>query len=189
MHKSLLATAALCAALAANVANAATVAFNFDDLGNQVAVPANYGGASWSGFTTAAVFGATSQPHIAYTSDPTGILNYVLGFTALTFSAGVFGSGTYEVWDNLGGTGNLLGSLTIGNPPADPNNFFLTGVAFSGVGKSVVVSGGAGAIGWDDVTLTLDDNTVPEPGSLALVMTGFGLVGFAMRRRRLGVGS
>ena len=184
--KSLL--AALFVVGLASVASAATVTFNFDDLGDQVAIPANYGGAAWSGFTTASSFGATSLPNIAYTSSPIGILDYVSGFTALTFSAGVFAPGTFEVWDGLGGTGAMLGSLTINDPPANPNAFFLTGVAFAGVGKSVRVSGGANQIGWDDVTLTTrDPGVVPEPASLALVMTGFGLAGFAMRRRRLAV--
>ena len=127
MKKLLLATVALCAA---NAANAATVVFNFDDLGDQVAVPVNYGGATWSGFTTASGFGATSLPNIAYTSSAIGILSYAPGFNALSFAAGVFVPGTFSVYSGLGGSGTLLGSLTIGDPPASPGAFFTTGVSF-----------------------------------------------------------
>ena len=176
MHKLILAAAVLVSAAGAN---AATVVFNFDDLGNQVAVPTNYGGGVWTGFTTASGFGASSQPNLAYTSADTGILDYGSGFTSLTFTAGVFSPGTFSVYSGLDGTGTLLGSLTIDNPPADPNAFFLTGVSFSGVGRSVVVTGGSGLIGWDDVTL----NGVPEPAAWAMMIAGFGLVGAAMRRR------
>lgn len=185
MRKLLLTTLATVALWSAGATNAAPVVFNFDDLGNQVAVPVNYGGASWSGFTTAANFGASSLPNIAYTSSVTGILDYASGFTSLTFSAGVFAPGTFAVYDDLGGTGTLLGSLTISNPPADPSDFFLTGVSFSGVGKSVVVTGGSGQIGWDDVTLNA--NAVPEPASLVLVITALGMIGLGMRRRGLAV--
>lgn len=167
------------------IAQSQTYTFNFDNLANQVAVPTNYGGGFWSGFKTAAGFGATSGPNIAYTSAPTGLFEWAAGFTSLTFSAGVFVPGTFDVYSGLGGTGTLLGSLTIGNPPADPNAFFPTSVAFSGVAMSVVVSGGAGQIGWDDVTI----NSVPEPASFLLVLPALGLVGVALQRRRKAIAS
>lgn len=177
---TILATGALCWA---GATNATTVVFDFDDLVDQTPVPSDYGGASWSGFIAAANFGGTSAPNIAYIAGTSATLDYAPGFTALTFSAGVFAPGTFSVYDGLGGLGTLLGSLTIDNPPADPFNFFLTGVSFSGIGRSVVVSGGSGAqIGWDDVTLTLVG--VPEPASLALTLTALGfMVGLRMRRR------
>ena len=176
MRKLLLAGVALCSSVSAN---AATVVCNFDDLGDQVAVPGAYCGASWSGFTTAANFGATSVPNIAYTSSPVGVLDYAAGFTSLTFSAGVFAPGTFSVYSGLGGTGTLLGSLTIGDPPASPSAFFSTGVSFAGLGKSVLVSGGTGQIGWDDVTLGI--GAVPEPTTWAMMLVGFGFVGGAIR--------
>ena len=182
MRKLLLATAGLFSAVAAN---AATVVFNFDDLGNNVAVPSSYGGAAWSGFTATSGFGQTSQPNLAYTSAPTGILDYALGFTGLTFTTGVFTPSTFSVYSGLGGTGTLLGSLIIGNPPANPFAFFLTGVTFSGIGKSVVVTGGVGSVGWDDVTLS--SGAVPEAQSWAMLIAGLGLTGAAMRRRRVAV--
>ena len=176
MRKLLLVGVAMCSSVSAN---AATVVCNFDDLVDQVPVPGAYCGAAWSGFTTAANFGGTSAPNIAYTSSPVGILDYSAGFTSLAFSAGVFAPGTFSVYSGLGGTGTLLGSLTIGNPPANPFAFFSTGVTFAGVGKSVLVSGGEGSIGWDDVTLGV--GAVPEPTTWAMMLIGFGFIGAALR--------
>jgi len=162
------------------VVESQTYTFNFDDLGSQIAVPTNYGGGFWSGFVSAAGFGATSNPNIAYTSGSVGLFEWSAGFTSLTFSAGVFLPGTFDVYSGLGGTGTLLGSLTIGNPPADPLAFYTTGVSFTGVARSVVVSGGQDGVGWDDVTIT----SVPEPSTLALLVPAIGMVGIAARRRR-----
>ncbi len=185
LNKFLLTTSVALAMFSSAAANAATVVFNFDDLGsNADLVPGNYGGASWSGFATISGFGATSQPNIAYTIDPVGILDYSAGFTGLSFSAGVFLPGTFTVFSGLGGTGTQLGSLTIDNPPADVFAFFPTSVAFSGIGQSVVVTGGANQIGWDDVTLTTITGAVPEPATWAMMVLGFGLVGASLRSRR-----
>jgi hypothetical protein len=37
----------------------------------------------------------------------------------------------------------------------------------------------------DDVSLSVTPSTVPEPASWAMLLTGFGLVGTAIRRRRV----
>ncbi len=175
MKKLLLAAALLGAASAAD----ATVTFNFDDLtpGNSVGA---YNGAVFNNFLVQNGFGPTSAPNFAYNSDVTSGLDYAAGFTSLSFTSGVFTPATVSVYSGLGGTGTLLGSITVTNPPSDPGAFALNTVTFSGSAHSIVVLGAAGQFGWDDIVL----GSVPEPATWALMIVGFGLVGTVSRRRK-----
>lgn len=181
MRNILIAAAALFSAV---TANAATVVFNFDDLDNQVAVPGNYGGAVWTGFQTASGFGQTSQPRLAYVVGTSGAVDYAAGFSALSFRVGLFTPATFNVYSGVGGTGSLLGTLLV--PSADPQNFAAASVSFTGIGKSITISGAnGGSIGWDDVTLT--SGSVPESATWMLLITGFGMVGVSARRRKAAI--
>ena len=153
--------------------------FNFDDLvvGTQVGA---YNGATFTNFQVQTSFGPTSPPNFAFNTEATAMFEFAPGFTSFSFTAGVFTPATVSVYSGLGGTGSLLGSLLVTDPPSAPNAFAANSVAFAGVGQSVVVVSSAGFFGWDDISLT----AVPEPATWSLMVGGFGLVGIMTRRRR-----
>jgi hypothetical protein len=99
------------------------------------------------------------------------------------FTTGVFGSvqGGKLVWDNGGvfnlyyGSGNS-GILTVKLTDVVFNRGFLWGT-----------SPGQKSGGNVDATFTLTQSAVPEPATWAMMITGFGLVGAAMRRRQRAV--
>ena len=99
---------------------------------------------------------------------------------------------TVTVYDGLGGTGNVLGTIDLiaqynDNCVGDPNgafcNWTAAGVAFTGTALSVSFSGTANQTGYDNITFGSDTpETVPEPTITALL--GIGLVGMTLARRR-----
>jgi hypothetical protein len=170
----------------APAANATTIVFNFDDLVPEYPsypIPVNYGGAKWLGFELFAGYGVTSQPYFAAAVFNSSIFEYSAGFKSFSFNAGTFDDNVViSVFDGLAGTGALLGALPLSTSAFDANAFGAGSVAFTGIGRSVVVSNGGGlAFGWDDITIT---SGVPEPASWAMLIAGFGLVGASARRLR-----
>lgn len=108
---------------------------------------------------------------------------------------------SFDVYDGLNGTGNLLGSLNLPgttngasgacsayyNPNYCP--FSAAGLGFAGTAYSVVFQGGTDRLVFDDFTFGSivpgepgDPSTVPEPASMTLLATG--LAGLAAARRR-----
>ncbi len=92
-------------------------------------------------------------------------------------------TGSVSVFSGLSGTGSLLASLSLPSTP-DPYNVFVpVGVAFAGTALSVIFSGAANFIAFDNITLGASSPIqTPEPVSMALL--GTGLVGLGMVHRR-----
>lgn len=76
--------------------------------------------------------------------------------------------------------GSASGSLAEGEVAMRTLSVTAANIAF-------IEFGGAGAFGQSNLysdNLTFTTNAVPEPASWAMLMTGFGLAGAALRRRR-----
>jgi hypothetical protein len=171
---------------------------NFDGITTSAAVNTYYnGGISSAGdvgpnygivfqendWITTTSYGQTSSPNLAYSASGSGYVNFLSGITTgLNFSYGAFTDANLSVYTGLDGTGTLLGTYTLGQN--DPFNFSFVALPFAGIGHSAVLSAGGGQFGWDDITFgSLVPGAVPEPGTWAMMLLGFGMMGFAARRR------
>ena len=126
-------------------------------------------------------FGAGSVPDSGFLSTT---FNTVLGATYnLSFKFAVLGGGSSSInYSVVGLSGTASGNAN--------NNFDTTfqtvALSFTGTGSPTTLSfGSTGAnsgvdTGIDDVMVT---GPVPEPATWAMMLTGFGMIGFAARRR------
>jgi hypothetical protein len=97
-------------------------------------------------------------------------MNVTEGFvTSLAFSyAAIDSAGELQIFDGLGGTGNLLADvlLPITSPQTGPGTFVPDSVSFAGIGASVVFTGGNKQLAIDDIVFI---TAVPEPSAWALL--------------------
>ena len=125
------------------------------------------------------------------------VLNYAAGFdTGFSFFYTSSTAADVNVYDGLNATGNLLATIHLNaqftdNCTGDPSgtfcNFTAVGVAFNGIAKSIDFGGTANQTGYDNITFGSAvpiGGDVPEPAAWALMITGFGLAGASLRRRR-----
>jgi hypothetical protein len=127
-----------------------------------------------------------------------GYINISGGFgTAISFYYLALGVGGFSIdlFDGTNGTGNLLGTGALPNTPqgscvaynATYCPFEAVTLAFSGTAKSVRFNGPKYYLVLDDISFGDAPSTVsvPEPATWAMMLLGFGTIGFAMRRRRV----
>lgn len=124
-------------------------------------------------------------------------MNVAAGFTTgfSFFYTAINQAGSVSVYDDLGGTGNLLATLALPITASTCDNsfdadfcpFVPIGVGFAGTAKSVSFAGVANQIVFDDITFGSVDpgpinGVIPLPATLPLLLGG--LAGFALLRRR-----
>ncbi|MEG3125545.1 PEPxxWA-CTERM sorting domain-containing protein [Sphingomonas sp. GB1N7] len=124
-------------------------------------------------------------------------MNVAAGFTTgfSFFYSAANNPGVVNVYSGLNSTGTLLASLTLpvtGNGAALPGcqstnfcPFTSIGVTFTGTAQSVDFGGTNNQIAFDNITLgsATAGGAVPEPATWAMMLMGFGMVGYALRRR------
>lgn len=127
-------------------------------------------------------------------------INLAAGFDtsfSFSYSAVVDGLGL-AIYSGLNGSGTLLASAALPTTPglacdgdfsggASFCPFVTTGLTFSGLARSVVFTSGANEAVFDDLTFgSAVPSSTPEPASWAMMLGGFGAIGFALRRRHRG---
>jgi hypothetical protein len=145
--------------------------------------------------------GAPTMPTILFfLTGPGDVMDVPAGFTtgfSFFYSAIVY-PGSVSVYSGLDGTGSLLASLNLAVTPSEAGTpgcpygqycpWFPVGVSFSGTAESVIFSGSANYIGFDNITLgaSTPRAATPEPATLTLFGSGLlGLVGLIRRRRKM----
>jgi hypothetical protein len=116
------------------------------------------------------------------------VMNVAAGFTTgFSFYYTSAAAASVSVYDGLNASGNLLGTINLvaqhddNNCTGDPSGTFCNwtpvGVAFGGTAMSVSFAGAANQAGFDEITLGRQTpGDVPEPGTLALLGIGLGLL-------------
>ena len=83
-----------------------------------------------------------------------------------------------QAYSGLSGTGTLLGSYDLAASGASYDVWTQAVFNFSGTAQSIVLTNTAGVAAFDNIS------SVPEPGSLSLMLAGALGLGFMARRRR-----
>lgn len=171
-------------------ANAATTSWNV------VAMDGTGAGANGYRFITTST-GATpsaiaNTPLKTYNSTPDiymNAINVLAGANtsvATNSAAGSAYAGATTFGNNFGGKANFSNAAGLG---VSQNFYFLTPSSASGIAQATVgqFANAAGASTWtlaSNGTLNYTVAAVPEPGEWALMLSGFGLIGFIATRRR-----
>jgi hypothetical protein len=126
----------------------------------------------------------TVQQDFAATETGTGTVNWVD-----TNRASYGGLQSYDVWIDHGMASQQIGSFStaVGGWVSRTSSSF---ALVNGQSYTLRFTGLANVDSTafiDDVSLSVTPSTVPEPASWAMLLTGFGLVGTAIRRRRVAI--
>ncbi|MGQ5701399.1 PEPxxWA-CTERM sorting domain-containing protein [Sandaracinobacteroides sp. A072] len=202
---------ALAAAVATAIAapaSASVVVLDFEGVGNYNPVGNYYAPDYIFSDTTLALVDADDGGDGNFANEPSSntimffldsndsILDVTNGFTTgFSFFYSSSTAASVTVYDGAGGTGNVLATLQLdaqgfdncsGDPTGAFCNWTAVGVNFAGTAYSIDFGGTANQTGFDDITFgSATPGGVPEPATWAMLITGFGLVGFAARRRRV----
>ena len=209
--KSAFAAATMAAVMAP--ASAAVVVLDFEGVGDYNPVGNYYGGGAGPNYgvvfspLTLALVDADAGGHGNFANEPSpntimffqdannAILNLAAGFTTgFSFYYTSSTAADVTVWDDVNGTGNLLGTISLaaqfnqnctGDPTGDYCHWDAIGVAFSGTAKSINFGGTAIQTGYDNITFGSETPVpgIPEPSTYAILTFGLAGVGFAARRR------
>ena len=133
------------------------------------------------GFSDANLASPSFNELLTFTTDVMGVLNLRVDTTATSDLNNVTFSNVF-----LTGTG-ITGSLALTQALFDPNDTFLRN--FIPVGAGTFTLNILGTPGTQNGALSgsvsfASTPAVPEPGTWAMMLLGFGGIGFAMRRRR-----
>jgi hypothetical protein len=205
MKKSLLGLLAVASFSLPMAASSAVIVLTFEGVGdlNPVGEFYNGGGGADYGISfspeTLALVDSDAGGNGSFANEPSpstvmffleadeAILNVAAGFgTGFSFFYSAAEAGSVRVYSGVNGTGSLLASLDLvaqfdegcaGDPTGDYCNWTPVGVLFAGIARSIDFGGAANFIGFDDITFGSDKpGVVPEPGSLALLGLGLGLI-------------
>jgi len=172
--------------------------YGFAFSANAVALCLNPLAGSCSAASAGGLQPTSSRGALGLAADGQAVLDIAAGYSgpvAFRYAVAPGSGGSIALYAGLGGTGPQLAVVPLfasaaGCPaysapmcPLAPGGLGGTGV------MSVVFTGQAGKIVFDDLTFGAGNDPlpppgVPEPGTWALMLAGFGLAGSALRRRR-----
>ena len=192
----------MAAAAAASLATPAQAeVIDFDDLSNGAIVTNQYAGL---GVTFSSEAGA--QVIVTAQSLGSSLPNFICSGVGgqincvddvyVDFASAVSGLTFLAVGDNnVGDIGDvrvfngaiLLGMVDIIGDAVVTTPQLVDLTAFAAITRIEIVGvTDAAGLGYDDFTFNGTNGAIPEPGTWAMMLLGFGAVGFAMRRRRAG---
>ncbi|MEP6786540.1 MAG: PEPxxWA-CTERM sorting domain-containing protein [Sphingomonadales bacterium] len=190
---------AILAAAALSIPASATV-INFDSLANGAVVTNQFAPATFSSIAGSQVL-ITSQS--LGSSTPNFICSGRGGSINCTdpvfvaFASAVTNLSFTAVGDNVSGINGVVsvynGATLLGTTNIFGDNVFLTPynvnlASYGAITRIEITTTDPAGLGYDDFTFDVSNNGgVPEPATWAMMLAGFGVVGAAMRRRRVTV--
>ena len=174
----------------------ANYGFAFD--ANAVAICLNPIGGSCSNASAGGLQPTSSRGALALAADGQAVLDIAAGYTgpvAFRYAVAPGSGGSIALYSGLGGSGTQLAFVPLFPTAAGclAYNAAICPLAPGGLGgsgiMSVVFTGQAGRIVFDDLTFgagndPLPPPAAPEPASWALMLAGFGTIGVALRGNR-----